>query len=370
MQTKDGLKYLQIRDLLVDRFRKDGYEPGTKLPTELELTRELGVSRTTVRQALELLENDGIVRKRHGSGTFFIGHEEPSLEEATGLIGLVNFFFMDYIYPEIVRGIEETIFRNGYSLALANCNLDSNREIESVERLIEQGVRGLILEPSRNLQIREDHPMHQLIAELEIPVVTTHWGISNKRVSTVTLDDLRAGYDATRYLLEAGHREIGILYKEDVQAGHDRFLGYRRALEEAGLSVEPDFVYTYDNEKEARDLNQGYIGTMELLTRPSGKRPTAIFYFNDHNAMQGYGAVNELEISVPEELSLLGFDNYGTTELLNPPLTTFEHPKYELGRWAANLLLDEIAHPRKRLPMKLVFEPTLVERKSVGPPRR
>ena len=367
MQTRDGLKYIQIRDLLVDQFRKDGYEAGRKLPTELELTKRLGVSRTTIRQALELLENDGIVRKRHGSGTFFVGHEETPMEEVTGLIGLVNFFFMDYIYPEIIRGIEETIFRRGYSLALANCNLDTNREIESVERLVEQGVRGLILEPSRNLQIREDHPMQKLISDISIPVVTTHWGISNKRVSTVTLDDLRAGYDAARYLIDAGHREIAMLYKGDVQAGYDRHLGYERALREAGIEPDSRLLYVYDNEMESADLRQGYLGTMELLTKKE-VRPTAIFYFNDHTAMQGYGAVQELGIAVPEELSLLGFDNYGTTELLHPPLTTFEHPKYELGRWAANLLLDELDHPGKRLPMKLVFEPTLVERRSVAPP--
>ncbi|MFW6337815.1 MAG: substrate-binding domain-containing protein [Alkalispirochaetaceae bacterium] len=363
------MKYLQVRDLLVERFRKNGYEPGRKLPTELDLTRELGVSRTTVRQALELLEHDGVVRKRHGSGTFFVGHDRIlGPEESTGLIGLVNFFFMDYIYPEIIRGIEETIFAKGFSLALANCNLDTNREMESVERLVEQGVKGLILEPSRNLQIREDHPMQKLISRIGIPVVTTHWGISNRRVSTVTLDDLRAGYDAVNYLIGAGHREIGIVYKRDVQAGHDRYMGYCNALTEAGIEVREELVAAYDNEAEAADLRQGYLATRRLMLQH--RRPTAIFYFNDHNAIQGYTALQELGISVPEDLSVLGFDNYQTTELLTPPLTTFEHPKYELGRWAANLLLDEMVNREKKLPMKLVFEPTLVERKSVGPPHR
>lgn len=137
-------------------------------------------------------------------------------------------------------------------------------------------------------------------------------------------------------------------------------------MEEASITVREGYVATYDNEAEAEDLRQGYLATRRLLDQKP--RPTAIFYFNDHNAIQGYTALQELGIRVPEELSILGFDNYQTTELLNPPLTTFEHPKYELGRWAANLLLDEMVNREKKLPMKLVFEPTLVERKSVGPP--
>lgn len=365
MAQRSGLKYLQIRDLLVDRFKKEGFVSGTKLSTEQELTAELGVSRSTIRQALDLLETDGIVTRKHGSGTFFVGHAEPERTGQTGLIGLINFFFMDYIYPEIIRAIEETISAEGYSLALANCNLDSQREIESVERLIEQGAKGLILEPSRNIQIDEHHPMQQLISGLKIPIVTTHWGISNRRVSTVTLDDVRAGYDATRHLISAGHRDIALAYKRDVQAGEDRYTGYINALSEAGIPYREQLVASYDNEDEARDYRQGYALTEHLLRQ--SPRPTAIFYFNDHIAMQGYQAIQDRGLAIPADLSVIGFDNYAPTALLHPPLTTFEHPKYELGRWAAKLLLDEIHRPgNPRLPMKLVFEPTLVERGSVA----
>ncbi|MFW5694265.1 MAG: substrate-binding domain-containing protein [Alkalispirochaeta sp.] len=364
MKLGNGLKYLQIRDLLVDRFKKEEYTSGRKLPTEQALTFELGVSRSTVRQALDILESDGIIVRKHGSGTFFVGHAEPDHSGKTGLIGLINFFFMDYIYPEIIRAIEDTISAEGYSLALTNCNLDPQREIESVERLVEQGVKGLILEPSRNSQIDETHPMQRLISDLEIPIVTTHWGISNVRVSTVTVDDVRAGYEATRYLINAGHREIALVYKREVQAGEDRFTGYRRALSEADIPYREERVVSFNNAEEAQNFRQGYELTNLLLERTP--RPTAIFYFNDHIAMQGYQAIQERGLAIPDDVSVIGFDNYAPTALLHPPLTTFEHPKYELGRWAAKLLLDEIAQPRaKRLPMKLVFESTLVERASV-----
>lgn len=363
-----GLKYLHVRDLLVHRFKKERYLPGRKLPTEQELSRSLGVSRTTIRQALKLLEDENIIVRRHGSGTFFAGRagHAPGSEAANGLVGMVNFFFMDYIYPDILRGIEQTIFSEGYTLVLANSHQSEHQELLSVERLIDQGVKGLILEPSRNLQIRDDHPMVELLDTIDIPVVTTHWGIEHRRVSTVSIDDECAGYEATRYLIERGHRSVAIVYKKDVQAGYHRYIGYRHAMEEASLPLRDEWAAAYDNGMELEDPRQGYALTRRLLD--GAQRPTAIFYFNDFNAIQGYRAIQEAGLTIPRDISVIGFDNYRSAELLYPPLTTFEHPKYRLGRWAARILVDEITEPSPRLPKKMVFEPILIERESVAPP--
>ena len=357
-------KYIQVKNDLLNRFEDHRYQAGQRLPTEAELMDELSVSRTTVRQAIGELEESGIVRRRHGSGTYFQGFHTPEQVSQGGLIGLINFYFNDYIYPEIIRGIEETISEAGYALALANSRQNIEMEISSVERLIEQGVKGLILEPSRNLQIRNDHPMLSVLDRAQVPVVTTHWGISDTKISTVTIDDIQAGYEATRYLLDRGHREIAIIYKEDVQAGYDRFLGYSRAVREAGLSVETDRVLSYNDQDEMNDVMQGYLLTQRLL-RDIRRRPTAVFYFNDNIAVQGYNAINEAGLSIPNDLSVIGFDNWRTADMLAPPLTTFEHPKYNLGKWAAKILLDEMDVGHPNLPMKLVFEPVLVERESV-----
>lgn len=348
----------------MNRFQERRYQIGQRLPTEFELMEEMSVSRTTIRQAIGELESSGVVERRHGSGTYFRGFESGKKDNQGGLIGLINFYFNDYIYPEIIRGIEETISEVGYSLALANSRQNIDMEISSVERLIEQGVKGLILEPSRNLQIRNDHPMLKVLERIDIPIVTTHWGISDTRISTVTIDDIQAGYEATRYLLERGHKDIAIIYKEDVQAGYDRYLGYSKAMRAAGLPVNEDRVLSFNDEDELNDVRQGYILTSRILT-DSGRVPTAIFYFNDNTCAQGYNAIHEAGLSIPEDISVIGFDNWRSTDMLTPPLTTFEHPKYNLGKWAAKILLDELDGSHPNLPMKLVFEPVLVERESV-----
>lgn len=362
-QSRDP-KYIQIKNLLLERFQSEDFQPGNKLPTEFELMDELSVSRTTIRQAISELENSGIVERRHGSGTYFQGIVPEKKKTSGGLIGLINFYFTDYIYPEIIRGIEDTISEAGFSLALANSRETIEKEISAVERLLEQGVQGLILEPSRNLQIRNDHPLLKLLDSIDIPVVTTHWGISDRKLSTVTIDDVPAGYEATKYLLDRGHTKIAIVYKEDVQAGYDRFLGYKEAFEEAGVQIVPEFVCTYDDRDEGIDVRQGYLLTQKLLA-DAESNPTAVFYFNDNIAIQGYNAIQETGLKIGKDISVIGFDNFRNTDMLFPPLTTFEHPKYDLGKWAAKILLDEMDGTRSKMPIKLVFEPNLVERESV-----
>lgn len=356
-------KYIQVKNYLLKLFTKERFETGRQLPTEFELMDDLEVSRNTVRKAILELEKEGIVSRKHGSGTFFVSHKKEERENG-GLIGLGNFYFMDYIYPEIIRGIEDTLYESGYSLVLANCNQDYSREISSIQRLIDQGIKGLILEPSRNFLIGKEHPMMKMLDSLKIPVVTTHWGNNNTDFSTVTINDEQAGYQAIKYLLGKGHKKIGMIYKSDVQAACFRYNGYCKALKEAGIDLDPNLIVSYDDADEARDKNQGYLCTEELLYK-SNREVTALFYFNDNIALQGYEALRELKISIPDDISVIGFDNFHNTHLVHPPLTTFEHPKYNLGRWAAKILIDELEQGERIHPMELIFEPVIIERESV-----
>ncbi|WP_041397113.1 GntR family transcriptional regulator [Spirochaeta africana] len=373
---KKYLKYRAVRDLLVRSLQDEQYQPGQKLPTELELTRKLNVSRTTIRQGLELLKEEGVVSKIQGSGTFFRGFDvkpgdtHQDMTSVTrvrkGFIGLVNFNYMDYIYPEIVRGAEEVLATEGYSLAIAPCNRDLDKEIQSIRRLIEQGVKGLIIEPSTNLQINEDHPISEVIRNIRIPVVATHWGITNQLVSTVSVDDVIAGRLAARHLLQQGHRDAAIIFKTDVQSGHDRLEGFRREMADAGYPVPDRMCAGFSNTEDEPGDKPGYTCTRQLLEQNQG-RISAIFYFNDLTAQQGYQALYEAGLQIPQDISVIGFDNYQSTAFMNPPLTTFEHPKYDLGRWAARIVLDELSGTSYNLRKKLVFEPRLILRSSTGP---
>jgi DNA-binding LacI/PurR family transcriptional regulator len=121
----------------------------------------------------------------------------------------------------------------------------------------------------------------------------------------------------------------------------------------------------YTIEDEGPGMLAAYNSTMTLLGQHP-ERPSAIFYFNDLTAEQGYRAIKDMGLNIPQDISVIGVDNYRPSALMNPPLTTFEHPKYELGRWTARILLSEMEPRSPHLHMKMVFEPILVERKSVA----
>lgn len=366
MKPKSSPTYLQIEAQLISYFRENDFAYGDKLPTEHQLMELYSVSRTTIRKTLDILKNKKLIDKSQGSGTYYTGKKDSNALIANPkTLGLVNYYFMDYIYTEILRGIEDEAQESGYSLVITNSYRKDEKQYEAIKHLIDQGVAGLILEPTQSLQIQNDHPILKLLDSTEIPIVTTHWGISSKSVSTVTLDDIYAGRMAAQYLLGMGHRKIGYIYKQDIQPGFDRHKGFSEELALAGFPLQENYCYPFTGYDEAENGLQGYILTKKMI-EDNDDPPSAIFYFNDNLAIQGYKALAEINKQVPEEMSVLGFDDHNIASIVSPPLTTFAHPKYDLGRWVAKILIDEIENNRDRLPMKLIFEPKLIRRGSVA----
>lgn len=359
-------KYEHVVFDLKRTFRDKTFSPDQQIPTEFELMKMYQASRTTIRRALHTLEEQKIIRRTQGSGTFFCGDEnlKNTIQSNKGLIGLVNYYYLDYIYSEIIRGIEDTLSEYGYALILANSNENEEKQKTIIKGMIEQGIKGLILEPSRNLLIKKNHKIAELLKNAGIAVVNTHWGIRNSGSSTVTLDDFHAGYQAAEYLMSKGHRQMGILYKSDVQAGYERYRGFTKALKDHGLALDDKNVKCFTQKEEALDNRPGYQLTLEIL-HGSERIPTAFFYMNDRLALDGYEAIKEEGYSIPQDISVLGFDDYETASMVQPGLTTYIHPKYRLGKWAARVLVDMLETPPPRIPVSMTFDAVLKERESV-----
>ncbi len=356
------LKYKRVIEYLLNLFNTNTYVSGKQLPTEFEIMDVLGVSRNTVRKAILEMEQDGIVERRHGSGTFYTGVDVN--KKSGGLIGLVNFSDMGYIFPLITKGAEDALYEFGYSLVLAGSCYDIEREISSLKLLMDQKVEGLIIDLSKYYTLGDQSRVMDLVKSFNIPVVVTHWkGILNN-FSSLYLDDEKGGFDATNYLIKNGHTKIGIVHKGNTQCGLHRLNGYNRALLEAGIELDENYVISYDDFDDTHDTDHAFRCTGELIERTGGDI-TAIFYYTDKCAMEGYKAIEGKNLRIPEDISVIGFDNYQSSMLVTPPLTTFEHPKATLGKWAAKLLLDEIKETGIHQPKSIVFEPVLIERKSV-----
>lgn len=195
-----------------------------------------------------------------------------------------------------------------------------------------------------------------------LPAVLLNCYSEDRRTHAIIPGEVAGAFTATRYLLAMGHRRIGFINGEPwMEASADRLKGYRQALATADIAYDPALVRGGD----WLPL-QGYQLALELLGLPDA--PTAIFCANDLMAMGALEAASALGLQVPDELSIMGYDDQELARYTHPPLSTLVLPNYEMGRRAAELLIDLAFHHKKTRPMTIKIDGPLIERSSVAPP--
>jgi LacI family transcriptional regulator len=255
-------------------------------------------------------------------------------------------------YGAVLRGIESVLNASGMHLLVSSGHADALAERQAVEFLRRRRADALIIQADAT-------PPQDLVewASQDVPVVIFGRDVPAISERCVCLDSELGGVMATRHLLEAGHRRVahisGPLAIPDSQA---RLQGYRRALEEAGLVCDERLVATGDFRETG-----GYEATQTLLSR--GASFTAIFVGNDQMAVGALDALTEAGVRVPDDVSLIGFDDIMFAKYLSPKLTTIRQPLFEMGRAAAQLALELLT--KKETGVNSKFEPELVMRQSV-----
>jgi LacI family repressor for deo operon, udp, cdd, tsx, nupC, and nupG len=274
----------------------------------------------------------------------------------TNTIGVVVTNISDPFVAGVVSGIEDAAEQRGYSVFLANSNAEPEREKRVVRSFEERRVDGIIVTSSRVGALHVS-----MLSQMEVPIVLLNNQHPSEAAYSVMIDNEGGSYAATHHLVESGHRRIAYIGdRYGHQSDTERLAGYRRAIESAGLEFDADLVQRGDGKPEgAREA------LARLLALP--KRPTAVFCYNDMSAL---GAMHEARIaglSVPEDLSLVGFDDLYISQYLRPPLTTVRQPMAEMGRLAAHTLLRLLA---KEQPEQTVKVPgKLIVRESTARPR-
>ncbi|WP_305374351.1 substrate-binding domain-containing protein [Photobacterium leiognathi] len=272
----------------------------------------------------------------------------------TKTIGMLVTTSTNPFFGEVVKGVERSCYQQGYSLILCNTEGDHQRMHESINTLLQKRVDGLILMcatlEGEHFDIFEHYA--------DIPVVVMDWGPMQFTSDKIQDNSLRGGYMAAKYLIDAGHSEIGCITGplDRIQA-EMRYNGYLQAMDEAGFSVEPSWVVEADFECEG-----GYNAFSQLYA--NGTLPSALVVANDMMAMGVINAANELGIQIPEQLSIIGYDDIHIAKFMSPSLTTIHQPKYRLGQAAVETLLTRLDEP-ETAPRIIELEPTLVERNSV-----
>lgn len=284
------------------------------------------------------------------------------------LVALVIPFDETFGYG-IFNGVEEYCSAQGCYVTMHNSRFDEELERDIIKRLIASQVRGIIVYPCstyKNIDL-----FGSLIVS-QVPLVFVDRHVDTLPVPLVHADNQLGGYQAARHLLELGHKRIAFVCSiiKNLHPITDRYAGYCRALLEAGIvpmnewliSSEDDQVLVENTPHSDIRMHEAHRQLDRLLALPS--RPTAVMVENDVSAIYFQRAALQRNIAIPEEMSIIGFDNLSSTAYLEVPLTTIEQDFIGIGREAARLLLESSQPPSSAI--RRVLETQLIVRQSTG----
>ena len=267
-------------------------------------------------------------------------------------LGLVVSDIRNPFFAEVARGAEDAARAGGCDLVLCNSDLDAGKQMQYVHSLLEKRVDGILMNSVSVL----NRAQQQDLAKCSIPIVLLNRAASRKAFSTVSVDNEAGGALAADYLFKLGHRAIAHITGPRHHGNlTGRAHGFLRALANLGCP-EPLVLHGQNN------FQGGYELTRELLCRQTPI--TAIFAANDIMAFGATRAIYESGRRIPEDISLIGFDNLELSSVVHPPLTTIHQPKYEIGKAAVEILLRLADKKSDRTPEHRVLGVELIERQS------
>ncbi len=337
MTKKNGqAKYYVLMESLKSDISKGDIKPGDKIPSENELARHFQVSRHTVRKALSILENEGLLEATHGLGTFCT--QRARKDSSSNNIAVITTYISDYIFPRVIQGMDRILTASGYSIILKNTGNSQKNEARALEDILTKNVDGLIIEPSKSEIFCRHMNQYEALDKLNIPYVFIQGTYPQmKEKPNIIMDDVQGCYLLTKYLIDLGHRNIVGIFKIDDTQGAARHKGYIKALNEAGISYNPDLVITFhteDRDTKPVAMITEYIENQTIMD--------AIVCYNDQIALDIVRVLEQKGVRVPDDISVTGYDNSLIAQSGPIRLTTVSHPKEYLGEMAAELLLEKI----------------------------
>jgi DNA-binding LacI/PurR family transcriptional regulator len=328
-------------------------------PSIKDIARIARVSHSTVSRALQ---NSPLVNARtaekirqiaHASGYRASAVARGLVTKRTLTIGLVVTTIADPFASEVACGIEQAANDLGYSVFLADSNADPNREQQVVQSFAERRVDGIIVTSSRVGAL-----YLPLLSEMRVPIVLVNNQHPGEFVHSVMIGNVAGSREAANHLIALGHRRIAYLGDQfGYQSDTERFAGYRQALDDAGLPFLPEMVVRGDGKPE-----EAMRAMEELLALPDP--PTAVCCYNDMSALGAMRSIHLAGQRVPEDISLVGFDDLFLASYTQPRLTTVRQPMRRMGLLAMQSLFKLMSGEDTAI--RITVEPELIVRESTA----
>ena len=358
--------HVRLRNAIQDQISSGTLAPGAALPPERELQDRLGISRSTIRQALRALVEAGVLKSVIGSGNYV--QARPIASPGRPLIGVVmpTAGFNVY-YAQLASTLNNSLRAAGFRVDMSMHNQSMEHLAEIVESLLAHNVVALALSPIDDERML---PMLESLKANRVATVMIARYLDFPGIDYIGADNERIGYDATRHLIEIGHRQIVHFSGLYGSTGRDRAKGYVRAMQEWDLepciaptdgedrhiSGLPEFAPHIDHSPKCGDVWRAI----------AERRISAAFCFNDETAGWVQKELRKLHLAIPDALSIVGVDNLPYARFFDAPLTTFELPGEDIGLQAADRLVRRLngdTSPAQRILVSAKF----IHRQSTTP---
>lgn len=350
-------------DALIPFLYTTSDEEANMKATIYDVAREAGVSIATVSNAIN---GKGKISKKRREEIFKIMERlnyQPSViasaltGKRTYTIGVLIPDISNPFFAEIARAIEDQAHQSDYSVIICSTDNKDDRVERYVALLEQKSVDGIII----GTGVDNTEILNRLHKK-SIPMAMIAREAPSLAVDTVVADDYVGGLLAAQHLTGLGHKRLAILSETlKVSSSRERIRGFKQGLDEANVPFDDTSIVICEYKVE-----EGKRGASELLTRSGGERPTAIFCCNDLLAIGAMQAAKEIGLHVPEQLSIVGFDDTVLAAVTDPPLTTVAQPMEHMGKLAFNLLLEHLRN-KDAIKQRVVLRPELKVRRSTAP---
>lgn len=277
--------------------------------------------------------------------------------KSTQTIGLIIPDISNIYFSELSKLIEEACYKHGYNVLYGNTHGRASRDIDYINIFLDRNVDAiiLILSNSKGEHLRD---IKKMIMDTDTPFIIIDRMLSIDGETTILVNQKLGGYLATQHLINLGHKNIGcITGPKDVYSSTERLNGYKEALLEAGIPIQENLIFEGDF---------GIKSGMNALPYLLGRGITSIFAFNDMMALGVYKQATYYNLTIPEDLSLVGYDDIFISDFLDPPLTSIEQPVHSIANEAVEQIMSAIEN-KNRDKNLFVFDPILKVRGSTRP---
>ncbi|MBI1279247.1 MAG: substrate-binding domain-containing protein [Anaerolineaceae bacterium] len=346
-------KYIQVANIIRQNILDGTWREGDAIPPEKILCSHFNIARGTMRQALQILETEGYLVREQGRGTFIKLVDQRTNNGNNRHLAFVVPYIRDSSVSTILIGFQQVAEQSGFSVIFNHVNNDLQQQQDVVQKLVQQGVMGIALYPVDS----ESLTGIDKLVNASFPIVLVDRYLKHFSTDYVISDHFGGALRGVHYLINQGHTRVGfVTWLSPAVSMDHRLLGYHQAMRERGLQIDENLICRVEGYPTVnRAPLENYLA--------SENRPTAVFAANDQIAIAIYRAAATVGLRIPQDLSVMGFDDLDMSIHLDPPLTTLAQQFTTLGRQAAQVLLSRIKGEVRPL-QQITVSPELIIRES------